>query len=128
MLPVLAVSAIVVTGRRLLVVRRDTGPFAGRWSLPGGKVEAGERLKNAVAREVREEAGLRVKPGSVAGVHEVVVDGWHFVIIVHHATEIGGRLQPGDDAASVDRIPLNRVSRLRSTPGLVSLLRSAGVL
>lgn len=91
--PTVAVGAIVLDDDgRLLVVRRGHAPAAGRWTLPGGRQEAGETLHEAVAREVHEETGLRVEVEGLVGVLEVRDDDHHFVILDHHA-----RLRPGQD-------------------------------
>jgi mutator protein MutT len=64
--PVVGVGAIVIDDEdRILLVRRSHAPLLGQWSVPGGKVELGERLKDAVKREVREETGLSVVPLSI---------------------------------------------------------------
>jgi len=110
------------------MVRRASGPYAGRWTLPGGKVEPGERLADAVRREVREETSLEVEPGDVAAVREVIGDGHHFVIVVHHARPDGGRVTPGDDASEAAWWPLGQVDGLPTTDGLVPLLRAAGIV
>ena len=60
--PMVGVGAVVFLADRVLLVRRSKAPLAGEWSLPGGAVELGETLEEAVVREVVEEAGLRVKP------------------------------------------------------------------
>ena len=85
-------------------------------------------MADAVRREVSEETGLRVRTGEVAGIREVRVDGHHYVIVVHHAVRTGGALEAGDDATEARWVPLDRVRRLRTTPGLVPLLRRAGTL
>lgn len=121
--PVLGVSALVVDGGRLLMVRRARGTFAGRWSLPGGRVEPGERLAAALRREVAEETGLRVRVEGLVTVREVVSGDDHHVIVVYRARVTGGRLRAGDDAAAAEWVPLADVRRRRTTPGLLALLR-----
>lgn len=92
-LPVLGVSAAIFEGERVLLLRREAGPYAGCWSLPGGKVEPGERLAEAVRREVMEETGLTINVTGIADVVEVIddTDGRrnHFVIMVFAAEPVG---------------------------------------
>jgi len=70
--PTLGVGAVVVRDDALLMVKRAHEPGRGLWSLPGGRVEHGEHLSAAVAREVREETGLEVEVGDLLGIYEVV--------------------------------------------------------
>src|SRR5262245_60212807 len=85
--PYLAVSAAIFRAGRVLIVRRGTPPMRGIYTLPGGGVELGETLEQAVIREVREETGLAVAPVALAGYREVIThdaDGKverHFVIL-----------------------------------------------
>jgi ADP-ribose pyrophosphatase YjhB (NUDIX family) len=87
----------------VVLVRRAHEPLQGRWSLPGGTVELGETLRDAVAREVLEETGLIVDVGSVIEVIDhidVDSDGkiaYHFVIVDYLCSPRGGTLRPGDD-------------------------------
>lgn len=73
----------------------------GRWTLPGGKVEAGERLHDALRREMLEETGLEVQVGGLAGHLEIIGDDHHLVILDFHATLAGPATEPypGDDVS-----------------------------
>jgi 8-oxo-dGTP diphosphatase len=115
---------------RLLLIKRGHEPGKGLWSIPGGRVEAGEADDAAVVREVREETGLAVAAGPLIGsVRRPAGDGTSvFEIRDYAATVTGGTLIPGDDAddavwagpAELDALPL--------TGGLLDALRSWGAL
>ncbi|TVT49246.1 NUDIX domain-containing protein [Amycolatopsis rhizosphaerae] len=104
---------------RLLVIRRGHDPGRGLWSLPGGRVEAGETDAEAVAREIREETGLVVRPGRLAG---MVVRGRY--AIYDYVCEVeGGTLRAGDDADEARWVDGNALSTLDLTEGLAETLR-----
>ena len=113
--------------RGLLMVTRGHEPLAGRWSLPGGSLEAGERIRDGVRREVLEETGLRVEPTELAGVFEALGPP-HFVILDYFARALDGT-DPvaGHDAAAARWVPLAEVAALDCTPRLLVTLRSWGV-
>ena len=121
---ILAVSALVTdaTGR-ILLVRRSKPPEAGRWTLPGGRVEPGERLDEAAGREVLEETGLRVRVLSQAGVIErAAPDGGIFEIHSFLAEYTGGEPVAADDAGGVRWATPDDLSTLELTRGLQELL------
>jgi ADP-ribose pyrophosphatase YjhB (NUDIX family) len=126
--PIVGVGAIVVDDGALLMVQRGEEPAAGLWSIPGGRVEWGESLARAVAREVAEETGLEVVAGTLAGIHEVLGPP-HYVVLDFHAT-LRRRAAPaaGADAADARWVPLGAVDELECTPRLVEVLTSWGVL
>lgn len=128
--PVVAVSAVVRRGDDLLLVRRARGPAAGRWAIPGGRVEPGERLADALAREVREETGLDVEAGELIGVDERIGEGEHYVIVCFSATlaDGGGIVRAGDDAAEARWIPAPDVRAYDLVPGLGEFLARHGVV
>jgi ADP-ribose pyrophosphatase YjhB (NUDIX family) len=107
-LPKVAVGAIVLEHRGdgpfVLLVQRANPPLAARWSLPGGRVERGEKLADALRREVREETGLEVKIGVLVEVVELIDEGFHYVILDYACERTSGELRAGDDAHRVEMV------------------------
>ncbi|MFV0526726.1 MAG: NUDIX hydrolase [Acidimicrobiales bacterium] len=128
--PELSVGAIVIDRGRLLLVERGRPPGVGQWSVPGGRVEAGETLAEAVEREVLEETGCRVRCGPFVGLAERISPQWHFVILDFTAelTAPSDLLSPGDDAADAAWVDLVEVGDLPVVPGLIPFLREHGIL
>ena len=121
--PLLGVGALLFDQGRVLLVERGRPPLAGEWSLPGGLVETGERLEDALIREVWEETGLRVETGSIATVFERIMldeaEGceYHYVLIDFYCTLLGGDLRPGDDSRRVDWFAIGSLEKLSLTAG-----------
>lgn len=127
--PELCVGAVVLHDGALLLVRRGHGPAAGEWSVPGGRVERGETLAEAVVREVAEETGLECVCGELMGWVEVVDDEHHFVILDFVVTVLEhGDPVAGDDAAEVRWVPVDDVLELRLVDGLAEFLHEHGIL
>lgn len=128
--PAVAVGAIVVSDDRLLLIRRGADPGRGRWSVPGGRVEPGELIVEAVVRELAEETGLEGVCGPLLGVVERIGDGHHFVILDHVVTVLDPNVDPvpGDDAAEVAWVSLSDVASWPLVDGLAEFLHEHGIL
>lgn len=125
--PEVAVGAVVVRDGRLLLVRRGRGVAAGAWSLPGGRVEPGETLAEAVRRELREETGLDGEVGPLCGVAERRFPAHHFVILDYWIDVPDGTPVAGDDAADVRWVGTEELDRLDVVEGLREFLAQHGV-
>jgi 8-oxo-dGTP diphosphatase len=132
--PELSVGAVVVHDGSLLLVRRGHGPAAGQWSVPGGRVEWGEVLAEAVVREVLEETGLECVCGEMLGWVEIIqtdhhADPVHFVVLDFVATVLEhGEPVAGDDAAEVRWVPVADVLDLDLVEGIAEFLHEHGIL
>jgi 8-oxo-dGTP diphosphatase len=115
---------------RLLLIRRGHAPHAGLWSLPGGRVEAGESPETAIEREVREETGLQVRAGAAVG--RIRIPGGEVVydVVDFACSLIDSEQQPvaGDDAAEVVFADATAFDQLACTPLLAETLSGWGVL
>ena len=130
--PFLAVSAAIIRDGKVVIVRRGAGVATGVYTLPGGVVETGETVREAVVREVREEVGMTIEPLEPAGYREMIAreaDGRvkrHFVILCFAARWIAGEPTPDmtEIAEAEWRFP-HEVDGLKTTDGLREIIDSA---
>jgi 8-oxo-dGTP diphosphatase len=125
------VGAVAVSDDRLLLIRRGHGPAAGQWSLPGGRVEGGETLAEAVVRELAEETGLEGMCETLVGWVERIGEDHHFVILDFLVTILDGDdVIPfaGGDAAEAAWVALDDVAHLALTEGLAEFLHEHGIV
>ena len=129
--PYLAVSAAIFRDGRVLIVRRARPPAHGLYTLPGGGVELGETLEQAVIREVREETGLDIAPVGLAGYREVIVRDAaarverHFVILPFAARYVGGEITLNEELAEAHWREPTELAGLETTPGLADIVAAA---
>lgn len=130
--PLVGVGAVIVKDGRVLLVQRATEPALGRWSIPGGLIEVGEALAEAVVREVREETGLEVEPVELIELLDRIHrDGdrirYHYVIADYLCRVVGGSLKAASDAAAVrwvERAEWNSHSALVLDPITVRVIEA----
>jgi len=129
MRPEVCVGAVAVDNDRLLLVRRAREPGAGAWSLPGGRVEEGETLAEAVVRELAEETGMEGVCDRLVGWVERIEENHHYVILdfVVHVLESRDPV-PGDDAAEAAWVPLPDVTERHLTEGLAEFLHDHEII
>lgn len=119
--PIVGVAAVVIENERVALVRRGRPPAYGEWSLPGGAVELGEILEEAVVREVQEEIGLTVEVVEVVAVLDRIFrdeEGevqYHYVLVDFLCHKIGGKLQASSDAISCSLVPFSALAQYNLT-------------
>jgi 8-oxo-dGTP diphosphatase len=129
--PFLAVSAAIIRDGRVLLARRARGPAYGIWTMPGGVVEAGETLIEALIREIAEETAMVVEPVALAGHREVVVRdddkrvSRHFVIMCFATRWISGEPQLNDELAEARWLKPEELGGLETTEGLAEIVAAA---
>ena len=131
--PLVGVGGVVVHEDHVLLVQRGHEPALGQWSIPGGLIDVGETLREAVIREVREETGLEVEPIELIELLDRIhrQDGrvrYHYVIADYLCRVAGGTLGAGSDAAAVrwaERSEWNSHSALRLDPITTRVIETA---
>ena len=127
--PMVGVGAIIVQDGKILIVRRGSEPGKGKWSVPGGLVELGETVEQAVVREVREECGLDVEVDRLIDIVDSMTfdkNGrlkYHFIILDFFVKIKGGKLRPGDDAKEALWVPLEEVENYDLTKTFKEFLK-----
>jgi 8-oxo-dGTP diphosphatase len=116
---------------RILMAQRGKEPLKGWWSLPGGALETGELLQDAVCREALEETGLVVQPLRVFEIFERIMRDakgkaeYHYVLIDYICRATGGSLRPGDDVCAVEWVRRRDLPSLRITEGTLGVIERA---
>ena len=127
--PIVAVGAIVVRNGRVLLARRGKEPSYGLWSVPGGAVRLGERLKAAAAREIREECGIEIELTDVIEVIERLHrdgDGrirYHYVIVDYLARWVAGDIQPSDEVLETRWVTPEEFPGYQMTTGTADVIQ-----
>jgi 8-oxo-dGTP diphosphatase len=123
--PITVTGTFIIEGNKILLIKfNDTkGSWSGKWTVPGGKVEFGERILDAVKREAKEETGLDVEPVKLIEVDEAIVgEERHYIFLNYLCKIVGGKLKPSSDAADakwfskeeIEKIETNHPSVKRS--------------
>jgi len=129
--PLVGVGAIILRRNRILMAQRGKEPLKGWWSLPGGALETGESLKDAVCREVLEETGLEVRSLGVFEIFERImrdaadVPEYHYVLIDFMCRITGGNMRPGDDVCRVEWVARKELPDLQITEGTLDVIERA---
>lgn len=124
--------AVLIDGDAVLLVRRANEPFRGSWGLPGGAVELGETVVEALRREVREETGLEIEVGPLVRYKDAIGRDpdsreirHHYVVLFFLAYPVGGRLRAASDAAEVRWVPRGRLEELQLVPDAAEIVDAA---
>jgi ADP-ribose pyrophosphatase YjhB (NUDIX family) len=120
--PLVGVGVAIVRDGKILLIKRRNEPGKGLWAVPGGKVEYGETLRDAAAREVKEETGLDIAVGPLIWSGESISAHGHLVLIDFLGSVLGGQLAASDDAEQALWVDVEKAKELALTPTMHDLL------
>jgi 8-oxo-dGTP diphosphatase len=127
--PIIGVGAVIVSQGRALLVRRNTEPLKGEWSVPGGVLELGEKLREGVQREALEETGMVVEPGEVLEVFDSIFmddEGrtqYHYVLIDYLCRVVRGEPCAGSDVSELKWVSQEELGGLGLRESIEQVLR-----
>jgi mutator protein MutT len=133
-LPIVGVGGVIVHHGEVLLVRRANPPLEGEWSIPGGALELGEKLRDGVAREVLEETGLEVQVGALLDVVDSIFPDregrvqYHYVLADYLCHPRAGVLAASSDASEVRWAKLEELDALGLKPVTLEVIRKAFAL
>lgn len=134
-IPVAAAGVICFRGEQVLLVKRAKPPHQGAWSIPGGRIEAGETAGAAALRELGEETGVRAELMGLVDVVDIIAapsdrdkHGYHYVIIEYAAQWTSGEPIAADDAQEAKFVSLNALSDYHLSPETVRVIHKAAVI
>jgi 8-oxo-dGTP diphosphatase len=128
-IPLVGVGAIIIEDSRVVLVKRAHPPLQAEWSIPGGVLEVGELVRDAAAREAREETGLIVEPGELLGVYDRILRNaeqrvqYHYVLIDFLCRRVGGDLTAASDAAEVRWFTRQELTALKLAEDTADVIR-----
>ncbi len=131
--PIVGVGAVVVKADALLLIRRGQPPRYGEWSVPGGVVELGETLQEAIQREVLEECGIEIAVGRVLDAVDIIqrdADGrvqFHYVVVDWGALYARGELRAASDVLEARWVPYAQIGSYELNPRTHEVIAKAFV-
>lgn len=126
--PIVAAGVVCFRGGDVLLIRRGAPPREGEWSLPGGRIEWGERAANAALRELREETGCEAEIAGLIDVVDAIMGDRHYVLIDYAARWLSGEPRPGDDAADARFFAESELAQLGLWSETLRVIAAARVL
>jgi mutator protein MutT len=126
--PIVGVGAIIFEGPSILLVKRNQEPGKGQWSLPGGAVEVGETLIEALERELYEEVSIKIEIGDLVRLLERIIYDqerrvqFHYVIADYWGWIVSGQLQPGSDVSDARFVELEEAKKMGISTDVVETI------
>jgi len=129
--PIVGVSAVIFVNKSVLLVRRKQEPAKDQWSLPGGAVELGEGILEALARELQEELSIKIGVGGLVGVFDKIFHDhknrvqYHYVLVDYWGWIVEGNPRPASDVSDALLVPLDELEEFDVDQGLKEAIRKA---
>ncbi len=132
--PIVGVGGVIFDGATVLLAKRGQEPAKGTWSLPGGAVELGEKVIEALKREIREEIGIEIGVGGLIRVLDRILRDedkrirYHYVIVDYWGWKVSGEAKPGSDTSEICFVPLEEIRKKDIHKEVLETILMAGKL
>lgn len=132
--PIVACHALIQRDNEILLTQRGSEPGRGLWSIPGGVVELGETLHEALKREVREETNFEIEVGELLGYNDNIIKDvqgrvhFHYVNIFFRAQAKQGEVRAASDVADARWVPVHKLREYNLSLGVIELFEKLGLL
>ncbi|AWR97014.1 NUDIX domain-containing protein [Acidianus sulfidivorans JP7] len=120
--PLVAVGGVIIDDNKVLLIKRSKPPNQGDWAIPGGKVEYGESIFDAVKREMKEETNLDVIPVELLAVVQIIKEGFHYIILDFVCKVNSGELKASSDALDARFFSMEEIRKLQVSPTTLDML------
>ncbi|MFP3347306.1 MAG: NUDIX hydrolase [Sulfolobaceae archaeon] len=121
--PKIAVGCVIFdSDGKVLLVKRKHPPNQGSWAVPGGKVNFGELIEEALKREMREEISVEVRPKELMAIVEIIKEGFHYVILDFVCEITNGEVKAGSDAEDARFFSTNEMKEISISPTTLEMI------
>ncbi len=129
--PILSAGGVIIIDKKVLLIKRKTEPKRGKWSVPGGVINLGEKIEDGLKREILEETGLNVEVKELIDIIERVFKDnkgkivYHYVILDYLCKYISGDMKASSDAEDLVLAGMDELNRYDVVDGMKSVIEKA---
>ena len=129
--PILSAGGVIIINDEVLIIKRKTEPDAGKWTIPGGAINVGEKIKDGLKREIFEETGLEVEVGNLLDIAEKIFKDskgkiiYHYVILDYLCKYISGSMKASSDAEELMLVKMCDLDKMELVNGTRRVIEKA---
>jgi len=129
--PILSAGGVIIVEDKVVIIKRKTEPDSGKWTIPGGAINVGEKIRNGLRREIFEETALEVEVGNLIDIAEKIFKDnegkiiYHYVILDYICKYISGSMKASSDAEELMLVKINDLDKFELVNGTMKVIEKA---